>query len=189
MNPSPQELIDLCNRSLNGENMAYRQLLNSITPIIRHYVRGKLHRHRFEHLTEDIVQDSLIAIHLKFHTYERGQNPLPWIYTIARYKLIDQLRRHKIANISIDDPNYIEDSHDTAQDSNALDTHHDLSNLLNRLKPPQGDIIRALKVEGVSIAELAQKYGFSESKIKVIIHRGLKTLNEYVLNKGNNNEK
>ena len=180
MSTSP-ELIDLFQRSLNGDTMAYRRLLTTLTPIIRAYVRGQLRHNRYEHLTEDILQDSLMAIHLKLHTYERGQNPLPWVYTIARYKMIDQLRRQKISNVSIDGPHYVETAESIEQDSDALDTHHDLSNLLGRLDPPQGDIIRALKIEGASIAELSKQYGFSESKIKIIIHRGIKTLNQYVL--------
>ena len=181
MNLSPPELIDLFEGSLNGDKMAYRRLLTTLTSIIRHYVRGQLRHNRFEHLTEDIVQDSLMAIHLKLHTYERGQNPMPWVYTIARYKMIDQLRRQKAGNVSIDDPHYVESPEQIGQDADALETQHDLTNLLARLDPPQGDIIRALKVEGASIADLATQYGYSESKIKIIIHRGLKKLNQFVV--------
>lgn len=181
MNLSPPALIDLFDGSLNGDMMAYRRLLTELTPVIRHFVRGQLRHNRFEHLTEDIVQDSLMAIHLKLHTYERGQNPLPWVYTIARYKMIDQLRRQKSGHVSIDDENYVELPTEAHQDSDALETHHDLNNLLNRLEPPQGDIIRALKVEGASIADLSAQYGYSESKIKIIIHRGLKKLNQFVM--------
>ena len=105
---------------------------------------------------------------------------MPWIYTIARYKMIDMLRRLKIRDVSIDAPGY-EDAGASADSVAETEVRTDLNNLLDRLEPPQGEMIRALKVEGASVADLAQTYGYSESNVKVIIHRGLKKLNALVI--------
>jgi len=67
-----------------------------------------------------------------------------------------------------------------ADDAATTEVRTDLNKLLAILEPPQGDIIRALKVEGVSVAELAKKYSFTESKVKIIVHRGLHKLNALV---------
>ena len=63
-------------------------------------------RRRIEHGVdpEDVVQETLLAIHLKRHTWRADGPVLPWVFAIARYKLIDHLRKNKIrASIPIED--------------------------------------------------------------------------------------
>src|SRR5438045_93946 len=43
--------------------------------------------------SEDIVQDILLAVHLKRHTWDVSAPFAPWLFAIARNKLIDALRR------------------------------------------------------------------------------------------------
>ena len=46
---------------------------------------------------EDLVQETLIAIHSRRATYDPGQPFTAWVYGIARYKLIDEFRRESAA--------------------------------------------------------------------------------------------
>ncbi|MGO4843513.1 sigma factor, partial [Rhizobiaceae sp. 2RAB30] len=53
---------------------------------------------------EDVVQDTLLAIHLKRHTWMTDAPVLPWVYTIARHKLIDAFRRNgRHLTVDLDD--------------------------------------------------------------------------------------
>ena len=113
-------------------------------------------------------------MHVRRHTYDPGQPFTPWVYAIARYKLIDYLRRTRAAvkNVPIDDVQELA-AHD---DRVASESSLDLNQLLERLKPKVRSAIRYVKLEGLSVAEAATRAGMSESAVKVNVHRGMKAL-------------
>ncbi len=162
-----------------GDQTAYKMLLTRITPVIRRAVYSRLGRWGQQSVAEDITQDALLAVHLKLHTYDAEQAFLPWLRTVARYKMIDFLRRNNHApTMSIDDEN-VPEPEDAASHQD-MTASRDLNKLLAQLKPPAGEIIHALKVEGVSVRELAETHKTSEANIKVIVHRGLQKLSKLV---------
>ncbi len=124
---------------------------------------------------EDLVQESLLAIHNKRHTYDRTQPLGAWVNAIAKYKLVDFLRRHGIRE-SLNDS--VEDASELFADSNveASDARRDIMKLLDQLPQSQRLPIIHTKLEGLSVEEAAEKLGMSESAIKVGVHRGLKRL-------------
>lgn len=124
---------------------------------------------------EDLVQESLLAIHNKRHTYDRTQPLGAWVNAIAKYKLVDFLRRRGIRE-SLNDS--MEDASELFAYSNAdaVDARRDIMKLLDRLPESQRMPIIHTKLEGLSVEEAAEKTGMSESAIKVGVHRGLKRL-------------
>jgi RNA polymerase sigma-70 factor (ECF subfamily) len=52
----------------------------------------------------------------------------------------------------------------------------DVDDLLDTLPPKQARMIRATRIEGLSVAEAAEIHGLGESDVKISVHRGLKTL-------------
>ena len=82
--------------SLNGEARAYRTLLQRVASHLRDYFCG-----RFAAVgqgateSEDLLQEVLIAIHTRRHTYDARQAFTPWLHAIARYKFLDYLRRRR----------------------------------------------------------------------------------------------
>src|SRR2546430_17678971 len=99
------ELKALMLASLDGSATSYRSLLERLSSRLRAYYKGKLARvGRGATEAEDLVQEALLAIHLKRHTYEVGEPFTPWVLTIARYKLIDYLRRTRsTARVPLDE--------------------------------------------------------------------------------------
>ena len=177
MGGAPQKDLEMLLASAQqGNTRDYHRGLMLLATPVRKYVTRILFRYNRQHLAEDVVQETMLAIHMKLHTYITTQPAMPWVYTIARYKTIDMLRRLKVKDVSLSDPVF-EDTIGNDSDIRETEIHCDLNKLLESLEPPQGDIIRALKIEGISVAILAQQYGFSESKIKVMVHRGLHKLN------------
>jgi RNA polymerase sigma-70 factor (ECF subfamily) len=171
-------LRELVMQARQGDQGAYKKLLTELAPLIRRTVGARIGRWGQQHYAEDITQDTLLAIHLKLHTYDADLPFLAWVNAVARHKLIDTLRRIKGVNISIDDENMPEliDNGNPEAPGIALD----LEKLLRQLKPPAGELIYALKVEGVSVRELATAHKLSETNVKVIVHRGLQRLSQLV---------
>jgi RNA polymerase sigma-70 factor (ECF subfamily) len=162
----------------SGDQAAYKKLLGEIALLIRRTISARIGRWGQQHYVEDITQDSLLAIHLKLHTYDIELPFLPWVNAVARHKLIDNLRRIKGTAISIDDDNMPELVDEANPEAAGIAL--DLQKLLGQLKPPAGEIIYALKVEGASVRELAEAHKLSKTNIKVIVHRGLHKLSQLV---------
>jgi len=121
------------------------------------------------------VQETLLAVHNQRHTYQTEQPLTAWVHAIARYKLVDLLRARE-AREALTDP--LDDELDVfaASDTDAADARRDLDKLLAELPEHHRLPIMHIKLEGLSVAEAAQRTGMSESAVKVGVHRGLKAL-------------
>ena len=169
------ELKELMVASLRGDSASHRLLLTRLSGHLRAYYKARLFRiGRGATEAEDLMQEALMAIHTRRHTYDPAEPLTPWVHAIARYKLIDNLRR--TAPMRADVP--VEAADDVvAQDDNAaMESAYDLARLLAMLPEKMRQAIRAVKVEGLSVAEAAKKHGMSEPAVKVNVHRGMKAL-------------
>ena len=125
---------------------------------------------------EDIVQELLLAIHNQRHTYNSRLPLTVWVHAIARYKVIDWLRRrsrHDLLNDSLDER---EELFAAPDDTGAAEASLDIAKLLQQLPERQRLPIQYVKIEGGSVADAAKRIGISESAVKIGIHRGLKVL-------------
>ena len=150
-----------------GDSHAYEQLLREIDAWLRRYYARRLPHPA----SEDARQNALLAIHAKRHTYAPSRSFGAWVNAIARYKWVDQIREaSRFAAVSLDDEIPIED-HGEAAISAAT-----VNNLLGRLKPAQADVIRLVKLKGLSIKRASSATGQSAALVKINIHRGLRKL-------------
>ena len=166
-----ERLRSLLVRGLVGDESAYRIFLGELAAHLRSWLRGRLAR--FPEEVEDLLQELLLAVHNQRHTYEPKQPLKPWVHAIARYKLIDLLRRRS-RNEMLNDP--LDDELFVAVDSEAAEARYDVAKLLDQLPDRQRLPIFYVKIEGASVADAAKRMGMSESAVKVGIHRGLKAL-------------
>jgi RNA polymerase sigma-70 factor, ECF subfamily len=122
---------------------------------------------------EDLVQETLLAIHAKRETYDANQPLTSWLFAIARYKLIDRYRLQANRTMTA-----LDEIHEPASEAE-LDRHIarcDVATALEGLPAKQAAAIRCVKLEGRSVAEAAIMTGQSIPAVKVGIHRGLKKL-------------
>lgn len=173
MSASEDRLRSLLLLGLAGDASAYHVFLQDLSAHLRAFLRGRLSRLPDE--VEDLVQETLLAIHNQRHTYDAGQPLTAWIHAIARYKLIDLLRR-RAARDALNDPLDDEMEVLAAPDNEAGAARRDVEKLLARLPDRQRLPIILMKLEGRSVFETARITGMSESAVKVGIHRGLKAL-------------
>ena len=173
LNAGEARLKDLLLRGLDGEAPAYQAFLTELSAHLRAYFRKRLARLPDE--VEDLVQESLLAIHNKRQTYDAGQPLTAWVHAIAKYKLVDLLRRRASREV-LTDP--LDDEMDflSSSDGEAAEAKRDLGKLLGQLPDRQRLPIVHTKLEGLSVTEAAQLTGMSESAVKVGVHRGMKAL-------------
>lgn len=160
-------------RGLSGDAQTYHAFLKALSAHLRAFLRGRLSGLPDE--VEDLVQETLLAVHNQRHTYDAGQPLTAWVHAIARYKLVDLLRR-RARREALNDP--LEDEMEVfaQSDTEAADTRRDLARLLERLPDRQRLPIIHMKLEGLSVVEAARATGMSEAAVKVGVHRGLKAL-------------
>jgi RNA polymerase sigma-70 factor, ECF subfamily len=159
---------------LAGEAGPYRRLLNELSALLRGYY-GRRCPPGVD--AEDLVQETLIAVHTRRATYDAGQPFTAWAYAIARYKLIDALRRgraHLRAPVEEADALFVPAGAPGSAD--AAMAARDLERVMASLPARTRDLIRATKIDGLSTREAALKHGMTETAVKVAIHRGLKSL-------------
>lgn len=166
-------LKGLMGEGLSGDAAAYARLLSALATHLRAFFRRRLSRDPDG--VEDLVQETLIAVHNQRHTFELDQPFTPWLHAIAKYKLIDCLRRHASRP---EEPLPEDDDLDILEDSatDAATARRDVGKLLATLPPHFRLPIQHVKLEGLSVVEAAARTGMSVSAIKIGIHRGLKVL-------------
>ena len=158
---------------LDGNAAAYHAFLKALSEHLRAFLRRRLSGLPDE--VEDLVQETLLAVHNQRHTYDAKQPLTAWVHAIARYKMIDLLRRRGSRD-ALNDPLDDELAVFTHSDVDAADARRDLDKLLERLPDRQRLPIVHMKLEGLSVVEAAKLTGMSESAVKVGVHRGLKAL-------------
>ncbi len=164
-------LQSLARRGLAGETAAYRAFLSGCAALVRGYLRRRLSSAAD---VEDLVQETLLAIHTRRESYDPELPVTSWVHAIAKYRLIDHWRRAGRRGVTVD----LDDANDLASEPEheATDARRDVGVLLARLPPKQRDAIRMVKLEEASVRDAAVALGLTESDVKVSIHRGLKAL-------------
>ena len=174
MHEQEDEWTNLMKSSIAGDSVAYHRLLKAITPILRAVARRQLAQAgQPVDQSEDIVQDTLLAVHLKRHTWNAEYAFAPWLFAIARNKLIDALRRRgRRTFLNIEDFVEIIASEPPAATvpPTEVETH------LNRLPTRQREVLQSVAVGSASIRATAAKLSMSEGAVRVALHRGLATL-------------
>jgi RNA polymerase sigma-70 factor, ECF subfamily len=165
------QLKELMLAARSGDAAAYRSLLKQVSPHLRAYYGRRLGRGAAD--AEDLVQETLIALHTKAATYDASQPFTPWLYAIARYKLLDRLRKEKRTPTLA-----LEDAGDLLahSDHESIAARRDVDKLLKRLPVRTQQLVRDTKLEGLSTAEAAGRSGMSEAAVKVAVHRALRAL-------------
>ncbi|WP_293901444.1 sigma-70 family RNA polymerase sigma factor [Phenylobacterium sp.] len=175
-----QRLKTLMLRAQAGDGQAWREVLTLLNLRLTPYFRRRLGAdHAAE--VEDLVQETLLAVHRRRMTYDPGQPFTAWAHAMARYKLIDHWRRRSIRrHVPLDDVA------DTlwVDEAPQGEVKADLDRLLGGLPERQEQLVRGVKIEGLSLAEAGERLGMSEGAAKVSLHRALKALMARVAPRG-----
>jgi len=165
-----RELAGLMRAGIDGDERAYGEFLKRVAAMVRGLLRRKVAGKGLD--AEDIVQETLLAIHVKRHTWRQDAPILPWLYAIARYKLLDAFRargRRVRVETEAAAAGY------ATMEAEGLSAQ-EIEDALRTLSPGQRSVVAAVSVEGRTIRETAARRGVSEAAVRVALHRGLNAL-------------
>jgi RNA polymerase sigma-70 factor (ECF subfamily) len=166
------ELKTLMLSSLNGDEAAYRCLLDMLRHLLVSFYTRRMGSSAAADV-DDLVQDTLLALHQRRITYDRERPFTAWFFTIARHKLVDHHRRTGgRVHIGLETVEEMAGDYREA----AVSASMDVNRLLASLPAWQGEMIRQVRLEGRSVAETAADTHRSEAMVKVGVHRGIKAL-------------
>lgn len=170
MQLSEEQLRAWMTSGLDGDAAAHIALLRALAPMLRNFYRRRLRG--AEDDIEDLVQETLIAVHTRRASYDRDRPFVAWLYAIARYRMIDHLRRRRVmVPVEALDEILVGEGFEDAASARV-----DVARLLAGLSPKQARAIHDTHIEGLSIAEAAAAARIGESDVKVSVHRGMKAL-------------
>ena len=165
------ELARLLRAAIAGDEKAYGDFLQRAACLVRSFVCRKIVQGGID--PEDIVQETLLAIHMKCHTWRQDAPVAPWLYAIAKYKLIDAFRqRGRRVEIEIG-----EIAETFAVPTSETVSNREINHALAMLAPGQRSVVAAISVDGRSISETAKWLGMTETAVRVSLHRGLTAIN------------
>ena len=173
MSEAETRLKALMLAALDGDAAAYRSLLRALAPHLRAYFARRIGPAE----VEDLVQETLIAIHNRRASYDRALPFTAWLHAVARYKLIDHLRRARLRRtLPLEEAESVVEG--GAEES--VSAKRDIERLLGALPEARRKLVRQVKIEGLSVAEAAARSGISQSAVKVGVHRALKSLSAMI---------
>lgn len=166
------ELARLLRAAISGDEKAYGEFLQQAACLVRAFARRKIVQGGID--PEDVVQETLLAIHLKRHTWRLDAPVMPWLHAIAKYKLIDAFR-HRGRRVEIE----IGEIADTlAEPASETASNREIGHALATLAPGQRSVVAAISVDGRSISETAKWLGMSETAVRVAFHRGITAITQ-----------
>ncbi len=162
-------------RSNDGDGAAFARFLHAVTPSLRSVIRRRgAGLPPDQH--EDILQDVLLAIHLKRQTWRRDAPIRPWLYALARYKVVDAFRRRGTA-ITVS----IEDFADVLPEENEAVplSGRDAEVMLGLIDPRSAMLVRAVALDGKTAGEAGATVGLTEGAARVALHRAMRRLSGF----------
>lgn len=178
--PEPRTPADLAmERYAAGEDSAFGAVYDGVAPKIHAYI---LRQSRSEAVADDIVQQTMLRMHLARGSFLEGAQVMPWAYAIARRLLIDRSRRHRREVLSQDDAAPGADEAAGGATAEELVAAAQLSRRIESelAKLPEGQRVAfdLVKREGLSMAEAASVLGTTVTAVKLRAHRAYVALRE-----------
>lgn len=168
-----------------GNSDDYALFLSEVTKLLRPYLVRRMTAEQ----VEDVLQDTLITLHQARHTYLPSRKVGPWLFAICNHRMIDHFRKHRrIQKNEVLDFDLIETTPDSS--SQEIENHNleRTVELLGKLPPEQQSVIKMLKLDDLSVKEVAARTGLSESNVKVTAFRGYQAIRRWLRIDSNEHE-
>lgn len=166
-------LSELMRRSQDGDADAYRTLLSELLVVLERFLSRRIDQRETR---DDICQEILMSIHSSRHTYDPSLPLLPWVHSIAHFRVIDHWRKAGRHPEFLLLEEALFDLASTHVPREAILSEAGVTEHLQALSEKQRRAIELVKQEGLSISEAARRLEMSESAVKVSIHRAIRIL-------------
>ena len=175
MNPArDQQLAELLHKAQGGDQVAYERFLREASVVLRAFLAKRMRS--ASDRVEDVLQETLLTVHRARHSYLTGRPIGPWLYAICEHRMAEFYRRHRrieAVEISaeLEGMGVADRSEPEAQGLGDLAWE-----ALMRLPLKQRVIIEYLKLQDLSVKEVAVQAGMSESAVKITAFRGYEAI-------------
>jgi RNA polymerase sigma-70 factor (ECF subfamily) len=170
------ELGRLMIAAQHGDRHDYELLLTKVAALAHTFIRRRAGDVAW---CDDVVQESLLALHRARHTYDPARPFAPWLYAIVQNRLVDALRFQRRRWLRELDPELApERGTRPPQERDAL--YSDVRQAVAGLPDNQRRVIELLKFEDLSVREVAARLGMTETNVKVTAHRGYRALRQRI---------
>lgn len=167
-----QRLSDLMKQAQDGDSLAYAELLAEVSQILKSFL---IKRTGTAMAADDIIQETLLAIHGARHTYRPEKPFAPWMFAISQHKLGDYWRRlNRSTQREVQNELVLQNYSYAETQNNGFDDR--LTQALAELPEKQRRAVDLTKIQGYSVEEAAQKMNIGVSALKVLAHRAYKAL-------------
>jgi RNA polymerase sigma-70 factor (ECF subfamily) len=158
-------------RYQQADRAAASDLVETLSPQLLHFFSSQMGSRSD---AEDMLQEAWLRIHRVRHTYRPGQPLMPWVYAIARRVRVDHYRKHR-RRVS-------EHKEETA----AAPAHQlpEFAEMVASLPESQRTVLTMLKVDGLTVEEVAQMTASSAGAVKQRAHRAYEKLRGLLWNRG-----
>lgn len=178
---SPSDAASAANRAMDryaaGEDAAFAEVYDEVAPRIYAFL---MRQTRDSARAEDVLQQTLLKMHVARGSFLPGAPVLPWAYAIARRLLIDSGRRGRREVLSTDGEAPADDVPASGARADDLVAAQELAGLvraeLARLPEAQRVAFELVKQEGLSMAEAAEVLGTTVSAVKLRAFRAYEAL-------------
>jgi RNA polymerase sigma-70 factor, ECF subfamily len=170
-NSAGPDLGLLMSRYQQADSAAAASLVELLSPRLYRFLAGQMGS---QIGAEDMLQDVWLRIHRVRHTYRPGESLLPWVYAIARCVRVDSYRRrrriesHESAVAEVPEP----PARATARKTEAAA----FEDLVAALPESQREVLTMLKVNGLSLEEVALATSSTLGAVKQKAHRAYQGL-------------
>jgi RNA polymerase sigma-70 factor (ECF subfamily) len=159
----------------DGSDSAFGEVYDLLSPSLLRYFVSKT---RDQARSEDLVQQTLLQLHVARRNYKRGTDVIPWAFAIGRNVMTDAFRktRKEVLPINADD---FEATINRAMDRESIpddlavtkQTIEKMREVYDELPESQRTSYELVNGHNLSITEAAEVQGISDNAVKLRIHR------------------
>ena len=175
MTDTAPDLVDLMTRYHEGASEATAAILHAVSPLLYRFLASQMGSRAD---AEDLLQDVWLKIHAARHSYRPGEPVLPWLYAIARHVRVDHYRKRRRLSryeMSVEQPPEPAIRHAAASRAMSIP---DFKALVAQLPESQREVLTLLKVNELSLEEVARITATSVGAVKQRAHRAYGRLRE-----------
>ena len=169
---------DLMVRYQQADATAAAALVDQLSPRLYRFFASQL-GNRTD--AADMLQETWLRIHRVRHTYRPGVPLLPWVYAIAHRVRVDGYRKRRRSSREVG-VNVLPEH--PLGDHRSENERFVFAEMLAYLPESQREVLAMLKVDGLSIEEIAQATSSTTGAVKQKAHRAYERLRKLLLPSG-----
>ena len=156
-------------RYADGHDESFAVVYAAIGPRLQRFLRRLCGA---DDVANDLLQETLLRMHVARAAFREGAAVLPWAYTIARNAFLDRARAKKHAAVSLDqiEEGGLPEPGEAPQAEGevlAKESARAVERALRRMSDARREAFILIRFEGLSVADAAEILGASENAVKL----------------------